>query len=65
MSLPAKWPSGRLNVEPALGSSRGADEGLVRACDNVKDAAALATDYNHMNVLSMHALIGAYKPEGY
>jgi cystathionine beta-lyase len=21
--------------------------------------------YNHMNVLSMHALIGAYKPEGY
>ena len=24
-----------------------------------------ATHYNEMNVLSMHALIGAYQPEGY
>ena len=24
-----------------------------------------STQYNHMNVLSMHALIGAYRPEGY
>ncbi|MCH4265554.1 MAG: aminotransferase class I/II-fold pyridoxal phosphate-dependent enzyme [Solobacterium sp.] len=28
-------------------------------------ATASKSDYNAMNVLSMHALIGAYKPEGY
>ena len=28
------------------------------------DAEARGTHYNSMNVLSMHALIGAYKPEG-
>ena len=29
------------------------------------DAAASKSHYNQMNVLSMHALIGAYQPEGY
>ena len=32
--------------------------------DRVEKAASLS-HYNSMNVLSMHALIGAYKPEGY
>ena len=30
-----------------------------------EDAAASKSHYNQMNVLSMHALIGAYQPEGY
>ena len=35
-----------------------------RICDMVKKEASLS-HYNSMNVLSMHALIGAYKPEGH
>ena len=35
-----------------------------RLCDRVLKESSLS-HYNSMNVLSMHALIGAYKPEGY
>ena len=32
--------------------------------DRIKKESSLC-HYNSMNVLSMHALIGAYRPEGY
>lgn len=54
-------PSKTFNLAGLIGSYHIIYNAYLR--DRV-DAQARTTHYNSMNVLSMHALIGAYKPEG-
>ncbi len=54
-------PSKTFNLAGLIGSYHVIYDDYLR--DRV-DAAAAKTGYNHMNVLSMHALVGAYTPEG-
>lgn len=54
-------PSKTFNLAGLVGSYRIVYNKRLR--DQI-DKEAKLTQYNHMNVLSMHALIGAYKPEG-
>ena len=54
-------PSKTFNLAGLIGSYHIIYDDYLR--DRV-DAAAAKTGYNHMNVLSMHALVGAYTPEG-
>lgn len=54
-------PSKTFNLAGLIGSYHIIYNSYLR--DRV-DAQARTTHYNSMNVLSMHALIGAYKPEG-
>ena len=55
-------PSKTFNLAGLVGSYHIIYNPTLR--DRVAKEASL-TQYNHMNVLSMHALIGAYRPEGY
>lgn len=55
-------PSKTFNLAGLVGSYHIIYNKYLR--DRVRGKASKA-HYNHMNVLSMHALIGAYKPEGY
>lgn len=54
-------PSKTFNLAGLIGSYHIVYDQRLRDC--LKHAAAI-THYNHMNVLSMHALIAAYSPEG-
>ena len=54
-------PSKTFNLAGLVGSYHVIYNGYLR--DRVR-AAASKSHYNQMNVLSMHALIGAYRPEG-
>ena len=54
-------PSKTFNLAGLIGSYHVIYDDYLR--DRV-EAAAAKTGYNHMNVLSMHALVGAYTPEG-
>lgn len=54
-------PSKTFNLAGLIGSYHVIYDDYLR--DRV-DAAAAKTGYNHMNVLSMHALVGACTPEG-
>ena len=54
-------PSKTFNLAGLVGSYRIVYNRRLR--DQIDKEAAL-TQYNHQNVLSMHALIGAYSPEG-
>ena len=55
-------PSKTFNLAGLVGSYRIVYNKRLR---DQMDKEADLTQYNHMNVLSMHALIGAYKPEGH
>lgn len=55
-------PSKTFNLAGLIGSYHIIYNPLIR--DRVKKESSLS-HYNMMNVLSMHALIGAYQPEGY
>lgn len=55
-------PSKTFNLAGLIGSYHIIYDKWLR--DRVNKESSLCT-YNNMNVLSMHALIGAYKPEGY
>ncbi len=55
-------PSKTFNLAGLVGSYRIIYNDWLR--DRIDKEASLS-HYNNMNVLSMHALIGAYKPEGY
>lgn len=55
-------PSKTFNLAGLVGSYHIIYNKTIR--DRVEKESSLP-QYNHMNVLSMHALIGAYKPEGY
>ncbi len=55
-------PSKTFNLAGLIGSYHIIYDDYLR--DRVRRTAAVS-HYNAMNVLSMHALIGAYKPEGY
>ena len=55
-------PSKTFNLAGLVGSYRIVYNKRLR---EQMDKEAKLTQYNHMNVLSMHALIGAYKPEGH
>ncbi|MCI7638674.1 MAG: aminotransferase class I/II-fold pyridoxal phosphate-dependent enzyme [Clostridiales bacterium] len=54
-------PSKTFNLAGLVGSYRIVYNKRLR---EQMDKEAKLTQYNHMNVLSMHALIGAYRPEG-
>lgn len=54
-------PSKTFNLAGLVGSYRIVYNKRLR---DQMDKEAKLTQYNHMNVLSMHALIGAYRPEG-
>ena len=54
-------PSKTFNLAGLIGSYHVIYDDYLR---DRMDAAAAKTGYNHMNVLSMHALVGAYTPEG-
>ncbi len=55
-------PSKTFNLAGLIGSYHIIYDNYIR--DRMRRQSAL-THYNNMNVLSMHALIGAYKPEGH
>ena len=55
-------PSKTFNLAGLIGSYRIVYNKTIR--DRIEKETSLS-HYNSMNVLSMHALIGAYKPEGY
>lgn len=55
-------PSKTFNLAGLIGSYHIIYNSWIR--DRVKKESSLS-HYNSMNILSMHALIGAYKPEGY
>lgn len=55
-------PSKTFNLAGLVGSYHIIYNKAIR--DRVEKESSLP-QYNHMNVLSMHALMGAYKPEGY
>ena len=55
-------PSKTFNLAGLIGSYHIIYNKLIR--DRVEKESSLG-HYNSMNVLSMHALIGAYQPEGY
>lgn len=54
-------PSKTFNLAGLVGSYRIVYNSRIR---DLMDKEAALTQYNHMNVLSMHALIGAYSAEG-
>jgi len=61
-TVAAYAPSKTFNLAGLIGSYHVVYDDYLR--DRMRRQAAL-THYNNMNVLSMHALIGAYKPEGH